>query len=69
MTKGTEDVPVARVSNWDEFGDGYELVLACGGDEDDDHMVPMEMNWDAATPHGECPVCGNIAFLHNQEVS
>lgn len=67
MTDSKPQSP-AVASNFEDFGEGDEQVLACGGTEGDPHMIPMEINWDAATPHGVCPECGNRAFLHNQEV-
>lgn len=63
--------PLARPEFWDEIGPGFERVFACGGTEDDPHMVPMEFVEDAATPYAECthPDCTNRAFLHNQRTS
>lgn len=52
----------ANVNFWDSTGE-KDLVLACGGTEDDKHMVEMELVTDAATPYGECPICGNRSFL------
>jgi hypothetical protein len=49
-------------------GERPNYTLACGGTEDDPHMVEMEFNPDAATPHWVCPECGSTSWVHEQQV-
>lgn len=59
---------VAHADYFEDYGEGYSQVIACGGTDDDPHMIPMKMVFDAATPYGVCPKCGSRSFLHNREV-
>lgn len=45
-----------------------DYTLYCGGREDDEHMVNMEFNSDAATPHWVCPKCGSRSWVHEEQV-
>jgi predicted RNA-binding Zn-ribbon protein involved in translation (DUF1610 family) len=43
-------------------------TLACGGTEEDNHMVKMEFEPDAATPHWVCPECGHKSWVQEQQM-
>ena len=61
----TSDSERAWASNFrNPRPDELKRLLACGGTDDDPHMVEMQMVWDAETPYGVCPECGHRAFLH-----
>lgn len=50
-------------------GEQPDYTLACGGTEEDPHMVEMEFNSDAATPNWVCPECGSRSWVREvQEV-
>lgn len=45
-----------------------DYTLCCGGNDDDEHMVDMEFNPDAETPHWVCPECGSRSWVHGEQV-
>jgi len=46
-----------------ERGQEPDYTMACGGDDEDSHMVEMEFEPDAATPHWVCPECGSRSWV------
>lgn len=44
-----------------------DYTLCCGGTDDDKHMVKMEFEPDAATPHWVCPECGSKSWVQEQQ--
>jgi len=45
-----------------------DYTLCCGGTDDDAHMVEMEFNPDAATPHWVCPECGSKSWVAEEQM-
>jgi len=45
-----------------------DYTLCCGGTDDDPHMVEMEFNADAATPHWACPECGSQSWVKGEQM-
>jgi len=45
-----------------------DYTLCCGGTDDDPHMVEMEFNPDAATPHWVCPECGSQSWVKGEQM-
>jgi len=54
---------MSRTQNYDP-----DYTLCCGGTDDDAHMVEMEFNPDAATPHWVCPECGSKSWVAEEQI-
>lgn len=56
------------MTNTTEETTAPDYTLCCGGSDGDEHMVEMEFEPDAATPHWVCPECGSRSWVAEEQV-